>query len=393
VRGLHSIRPPLFPLLACCFSVCAALSLFYGPFRTVLEQQRYWTSDWRSALLADRIDHFHDKIIIITIDVPSLGGVIQPVPRDYTARLLRAVNDMAPRAIGLDLYFASSQGAEKDEQLTNAIRATKNLVLGAVDATAREFTQSQFDYQNRFLQQCRETPVGYINLNNDFEIVRATEPPLPGSLFPKSFASVLYATFDSALPPATDDEHPIAWLVGPGENLSPFRTISAHNLLDVATETDRAALHAILTGRIALIGIDLTQIDHFRTPISLRTGRKMPGVIVHAQTLAQVVDGRVLSELPAVWKTGFLIAVTIVGLVLSWMFWRRRMNFLSLGVATSVLVVLDALAYKGLRVVLPITPALFVWFIAVLTGHNLRALANWWRDSRLERRGALAEPG
>jgi hypothetical protein len=50
----------------------------------------------------------------------------------------------------------------------------------------------------------------------------------------------------------------------------------------------------------------------------------------------------------------------------------------------------DAALYHWFRLVLPITFALFVWFLAVLAGRNLHVLAHGWWQSRRVRAPAVA---
>jgi CHASE2 domain-containing sensor protein len=381
----------LWPLMACVGALCAGLVLLIPAARSKLNEQQYWTSDWRSALLADHMRDFHKRIVIVSIDVDSLGGVLVPVPREYNARLIRAVDAMGPRVIGFDFYFVQPQPEEKTRLLVDAINDAKSLVLGGVDATAREFTEAQFKYQASFLARCNK-PIGYINLNNnETGVVRDTEPPLEGSPFQESFARTIYRAANPGVQPPDDTIRPIAWLTGPGPDGSPFLTIPAKEILSPASEAERAAVAAQIKDRVVLIGIDLTQIDSFRTPMTLLTGRKMRGVAVHAQTLAQMLDGRALDTLNGREALYFLGSLAAAGLVLSWLLWRRS-NFLSLGVAAAILVAADAALYYWFRLVLPITFALFVWFLAVLAGRNLHVLANhFWRSLR-GRRAARSQP-
>jgi hypothetical protein len=69
--------------------------------------------------------------------------------------------------------------------------------------------------------------------------------------------------------------------------------------------------------------------------------------------------------------------VGLAGLALGWTLGERRASLLNLGLATAVLVAIDALCYLGFRLVLPFTLMLYVWFIGALAGRHLRVLATW----------------
>jgi ABC-type enterochelin transport system permease subunit len=87
----------------------------------------------------------------------------------------------------------------------------------------------------------------------------------------------------------------------------------------------------------------------------------------------------------------FLASVLLAGLVLSWIFWKHA-SLLGQGIAAAVLVLADAVLFYGWRIYLPLTPALYVWFLAVMAGSNLRSLGNWaMRRLRASRREPAPE--
>ena len=48
-------RFPTFSLLACLGCIAAAAALIFAPVRAHFDRAEYWTADWRTALLADRV--------------------------------------------------------------------------------------------------------------------------------------------------------------------------------------------------------------------------------------------------------------------------------------------------------------------------------------------------
>jgi CHASE2 domain-containing sensor protein len=103
----------------------------------------------------------------------------------------------------------------------------------------------------------------------------------------------------------------------------------------------------------------------------------MLGALIHAHILAQLLDGRYLYELDGRARLLLLVGVGLAGLALGWTLGERRASLLNLGLATAVLVAIDALCYLGFRLVLPFTLMLYVWFIGALAGRHLRVLATW----------------
>jgi CHASE2 domain-containing sensor protein len=103
----------------------------------------------------------------------------------------------------------------------------------------------------------------------------------------------------------------------------------------------------------------------------------MLGVMVHSHILAQLLDARYLYELDERARGILMLVVGGAGLLLGWVFGERRASLLNLGLATAILVAIDALCYLGFRLVLPFTLTLYVWFIGALAGRHLRILARW----------------
>jgi adenylate cyclase len=372
---------PLVSLLICLGCVVAALALFYPPVRQHLDRIQYWTADWRTALLADRVPDKHARVIVVVFDPATFdGNITSPIPRNTHAQVLRALDAMGPAVMGLDFFFLASQGPDKDAAILNALHEIKTpIVLGAVDQHTAEFSERQLAYQRQFLADAGRT-AGYLALKYDpGHIVRRTSPPLPDSPFQESFARQIALAAGAKLkgPGASSASMPIAWVLGPGYDTQPFLTVSAKQLLPGADETGLRELAQRIKGNIVLTGIDMPNSDRHDTALSVWTDDKMLGVMIHAHIIAQLLDGRYFYDLEGKQRLALLLAVGLLGLGLGWGLREKRAAFLNLSVATAILVAIDAFCYSSLRIVLPFTLALYVWFIGVLLGQHLRTLVLW----------------
>jgi CHASE2 domain-containing sensor protein len=381
---------PTFSALACLACAVAALALLFAPVRAHLDRIEYWTADWRTALLADRVPGLYPRVIVVVFDPQTFdGGVISPIPRDTHAAVLRALDAMGPSAIGLDFFFVASQGDQKDGAMLSALHEIKTpIVLGAIDAHTGEFSARQQAYQRNFLAGAH-LPAGYLALKYDpGHIVRRTSAPIAGSPFQESFARRVALAAGAKLsgPGASAAATRIAWVLGPHYDTQPFLIISAKELLPGADATRLAELARKVKGNVVLTGIDMPNSDRHDTALSVWTGEKMLGVLIHAQIIAQLLDGRYFYELEGRERMALLLGVGLIGLLLGWAVRGRRASFLNLSVATAILVAVDATCYYFLRTVLPFTLVLYVWFISVVAGQHLRSLAQW----AMARRGSLA---
>ena len=372
---------PTLSLLVVLGCIAAALALFHPQLRETVARIEYWTADWRTALLADRVADRHPRLTIVLFDPATFdGGVVSPIPRDTHAHVLRTLAAMRPAAMGLDFYFVASQGPEKDSAILRALHEIDvPIVLGAIDQHTSEFSERQQAYQKDFLATAGRL-AGYLALRYDpGHIVRRTSPPLPESAFQETFARqiALAAGETPKGPGGSSASMRVAWLLGPGYDTQPFFTVSAGEILPGANPARLKELAQRVEGNIVITGIDMPNSDRHDTALSVWTDDKMLGVLVHAQILAQLLDQRYFYELEGRERLALLLAVALVGLVLGWAVRGRRASLLNLSVATAILVAIDAACYYSLRTVLPFTLALYVWFLGVVAGQHLRTLAQW----------------
>lgn len=381
--GSRRSRLPVFSLLACIAAALGALALLYQPLRTKLEKLEYWTADWRTSLLADRIAGDHPRVVLVLFDPSTFhGSIVSPIPRDDHAKVLRAIAATKPAAIGLDFYFISSQGEDRDKAMLAALREIdRPVVVGAVDRHTSEFDDDQLGYQQNYLAQI-DRPKGYLALDyGPGHIVRRTSPPLPGSPFQESFARQVALASGATLsgPGQSSASTRIAWLEGPDRKPEPFTRISAKELLYGTDPARQQELAQRIQGNIVVTGIAMPNSDRHDTALSVWTDEKMLGVMIHAQIIAQLLDGRYLYELDANHSAALLSFVGLAGLLLGWLLGERRAALLNLGLATAVLVGIDAVCYLGLRLVLPFMLILYVWFLGALAGRHMRILMRWAR--------------
>jgi adenylate cyclase len=372
---------PTLSLLLVVACAAAAAALTFAPVRERLDSLEYWTADWRTVLLADRVADTHPGIVIVLFDPQTFNGEPKaPIPRDVHAQIIRTLDAMGPAAIGLDFYYISPQGPKNDLIFVETLRDAKTpIVLGAVDQHTKTFDDSQKAYQNDFLAQIGR-PAGYISLKYDSgQIVRRTFGPLEESLYKESFPRLVALAAGAkpiALGASSDTMH-IAWLLGPDHNTQPFFTVSAKELLPGADAARLQELSGRIKGHVVLTGYGMPNADLHDTALTVWTDSKMLGVMIHAHVIAQLLDGRYFTDLEGQQRLALLLGVAFIGFLLGWAVRGKRASWLNLTIATGILVAVDAACYYFLRTVLPFTLVLYVWFIGVVAGQHLRTLVRW----------------
>lgn len=390
---------PKLSLFVCIFCLCAASALLYAPLRAEFLKIEPWTADWRTMVLSDRTTGPHATVAIVVINKDTLAGYPyhSPTPRNALASILKAVAAAEPAAIGLDTYFVRPTEPDNDRAFLRAVKEIREqrgkIILAAVNESALQFSDSERQFQRRFLSEAG-APVGFLNLRRDRDdVVRYTSPPVAGSEYPESLALQLAkaALGPTAKPPSSPPSTRIAWLLLQDYSPQPFVVVLAHDLLPTAGQAKVEAARAQLKGRAVLVGSDRPYVDRHRTPFSVFAGDEMLGLMIHGHITAQLLDGRSYSELGATAARALVIALALTGFALGWIFWQQRLDLTGRTIATVALVAVDALAYSQLRIILPFTLALTAWLIGVTGGHHLRTLATW-ATVRANVRPSLSEP-
>ncbi len=220
----------------------------------------------------------HPRIVLIAIGDETLDAFPyrSPVDRAFLARLVEELAQAGVAAIGIDLLFDQPTEPAKDAALYAALRrqAVPVVALSAAPETGLPPQRAAF------LQAFTEgLPVGTGNLTREVfdDTVRDHQPrhPLTGA---PSFPAALAQSVGVAPPEAP---FPIAWRRTAQGSVAAAYPAEAAGLLPADW----------LRGRIALIGSMQRGVDEHRTMASA-FGPRGYGVEIHAQVLAQILDGR-----------------------------------------------------------------------------------------------------
>ena len=286
--------------------------------------------DLRSSLLADRIEQ-DDRITMVVYDDQTLINARKrsPLDRGMLARALRIIDDMEPKAIGLDILFDQPQ--DEDAELIATLRAmqTPTLVGYANFATNQaDIVYDQQVYLEEFLAQLEGSNArpASIRLDNTHGVTRkwpSIEPDLPPVLGRAMLREADEA--DSAFP---GYEGSLRYRHPAFENEPMYGRLQIDNFLDpVLMEIPevRAMLREQIEGRYVLVGGDIIDYDRVQTTLSSVIGENPAGLRVHADMIAQMLDGERRRPLSGtmLWAMALLVVTTAVltGL-LEWSGWR-----------------------------------------------------------------------
>lgn len=283
--------------------------------------------DLRSYTDADRKRIEQDpRVVLVVYDDQTLAQLRKrsPLDRGLLAQALANLDTMGAKAIGIDILFDQPQ--DEDDRLVAALRAMKTPVaVGYADVATNtgsiEFDQEQFlkSFIGR-LEGSKAKPAS-VRLSDQFGVtrlwpeIRSDLPPVLGRRMVSDAGSP-----DRTLPGYAGA---IDYRLTTSPEVPLFASLPIQLFADPAMA---AALAPAITGRYVLIGGDIVDTDRVPTPLSEWTGTNPPpGLQVHAEMLAQMLDGKKLPKpLPlTLWAFALLFTMMAVltGL-LEWGNWR-----------------------------------------------------------------------
>lgn len=222
----------------------------------------------------------HGRVAVIAITEETLAALPYrtPLDRDLLAGLVEALRAKGVAAIGLDVLVDQPTEAVKDQRLRQVVTTPGAPVVLLAAAPATPLTPRQRAHHRAFLEGLRS---GHGNLARDRldGVVRRQAPEIAG--LPSLPAALAQAAGAGARP--LHQPGVIDWLRAPrGETAFPLYPAEAVPLLP----------RSWLEGRVVLVGLVVPDADRHRTPVTLGSGT-MPGVVIQAHILAQMLDGRI----------------------------------------------------------------------------------------------------
>jgi adenylate cyclase len=294
------------------------------------------TGDWRIALGSPRASDQRTDIAIVLVTDETLRDYESrsPIDRVLIAELIQAVDKAGPRAIAIDLIL--DRRTKSDDLLLAAFNQAKApIILGSIDervldkngnppceslsiqadllkAAGKPYGHLMLERKSGFIAESRDNTVRFIAgppaaYGAGRQVCRTVTLPPAREAFSDTIARSVGIT-------PKPGRQAISWLRSPANGYGLFTTLP---LPRHDPKTLQPALNGLVTdsmreswkGRVVLIGADLMDQDQHMTPLSVIEG-PVAGVAVHAQALAQRIDGnRDVVEWP--WWANVLVVALV----------------------------------------------------------------------------------
>ena len=280
------------------------LALLLDRFSLVENAERKLV-DLRVAALQPPLPQNEDIVVLaITEDTLAQFPYRSPVDREFLDRLLHSLEERQVKAIGLDVLFDQPTEEAKDRLLAETLKTLKTPLFVSYSVSPSVVNETQLEYLNSFVPEPRRVAA---NLATD---------PLDGTvrwIFPGNTEPGMPAGFARAIAAhlgmATSDQFvEIAWRPAPDAETRPFKVYPAHAL--------EALPAAWFENKVVLVGAIVSLTDRHRTPLAIyQDGENalMPGILVQAHSLAQLMEGRQSPGIQFVPKLLLTVALALIG--------------------------------------------------------------------------------
>lgn len=333
----------------------------------------------------------HPRIVLVTITEETFAEKAfpyrSPFDRKFLAKILFLLHEAGVRAVGVDLLIDQPTEPEKDDLLKQVIDKYSVPLFFSYGTEDNFLTSKQVEYLDAVLEPSRR---GMANLVKDDQdgVVRYI---YPGAMVKHRFIPGLANALAGAIGKAKirGEPMPLIYRRAADPSVGAFVTLEAHHV-ELFGEAKR--LEAMVRGKIVIIGGNFPTEDQHLAPIGVKLGvqsRTIPGVMVHAHGLAQLLDGYRLKPAPTLLVVSVVMVMSFFPvLLILWSegSWATRSVYLS-----GLLFGYEALAFMAPGwswYALPMTGP-FVGFILAVAG-GITIMAYRHRSERRFIEGAFS---
>ena len=352
----HSISPrDIVPVLLIAV-LSASVGLGLPRLLPIVQVTENWLADFRFGALASPEPQNAD-VVVLTITEDTLAALPyrSPVDRGFLAALLRKLDEARPAAIGIDILFDQPTEPAKDNLLRKTLLELSTPVVVASAGKGFGLTKKQAAYLGAFTSGIRSGPANLAKDGADGTVrwIYAGET-IDGKWRP-GFMSVIADLLGRSTP---KDDLDLAYRPPPDSKTPAFKRFPAHTAAFLPKPW--------LAGKVFLIGADLPMIDRHRTPFAAARGARagsLPGVVVHAHALAQLLDGRNKPALGTGGTAALVLAVAVLGLAVAALDAVTAVKGLLVAVIVAAVWIGGFAAYGQTGLMLPLLPPSIAFLI------------------------------
>mgnify|MGYP002780310876 CR=1 FL=1 len=269
--------------------------------------------DLRAYYAADLVGQ-DDRIVMVVYTDQTLIAARKrsPLDRGLLARTLRNLDGMGAKAIGIDILFDQPQ--DEDAELIEVLRGMQTPVGVAyanVATNQDDVVYEQQQYLEDFQAQLggSKARAASIRLDNTFGATRVWPSLVEG--LPPLLGRAMMADAGEANPHFAQYQGALDYRRARFVDEPLFASLQ----IDLFADPDPEVLPFLaeqIRGKYVLIGGDIVDYDRVETTFTSINGELPPGLAVHAEIIAQMLDDRFLAPIPTwiLWAMAVLVVLS-----------------------------------------------------------------------------------
>jgi len=298
--------------------------------------------DMRSYYSADIVEP-DDRVVAIVFYDETLYQLEKrsPLPRDVIASALRTLDQMNPKAIGIDILFDQPQA--EDGELIDALRGMQTPVSVAyanIETNQDDIGKQQQEYLEAFLAELEgsNSHPSSIRLDAAFGQTRvwpSIEPGLPPvlgrSMVGDSGGPVEpFETYEGAIEfrrSLYEDQSGNDGALAEGEQADVSAPLFTGLDISLFVDPDPLIIPFLaeqIEGKYILIGAELVDVDRKEITFTSVDGKEPAGIYVHAEMISQILDGNALTPVPSAVLWVLAIIVVLSAILIALLEWPAR---------------------------------------------------------------------
>ena len=321
-------------------------------------------------------------LVVYTPATLRATGQISPVDRTILAKALAQLDELHPKAVGIDILFDSPQN--DDLLLQAALRSMRTptfLAYADAKANPEAVTVEQERSLKNYVAAVGNPRVrsASILLETDSDDVARRWPRVVEGMPPLLAVAMANA--------AQQADHRFDGYTGPIRYRLPVssdRPLFNKVPIDILADPESARQVAdVFRDRFVLIGGDFADVDQFDTPFTrvgnpITLDRKMTGLEIHASMLTQLIDSAIVIEnMPFPLQIGITGISLVFGIIIAVVFERRICILLISILQFGILLAFGFwLASRG-TVGLNLAGWVFAMVVGLFIARSVRRAASW----------------
>ena len=286
----------------------SAVTVIVSPYLPFLRAAENWTQDVRVALLSKPLA-IAQEIVIVRFTEDTLAQLTyrSPVDREFLANLLTSLETKGARLVGVDVLFDRPTDPRKDQKLRNTLSSMRVPVVVANVFSRQQLTAAQSSYLHGYLSALQTGDITVRKDLPDLTVRRIHLGSEVSGVWRPGFAAAIVVLLGGDVPGGET----IALDYRRRQDLREpsFLLIDAHHVEQMPD--------VVFKDKVVLVGADLPLEDRHATPFTAIDGDSMPGVIVHAHSLSQLLDARSVNFASSLGSAVTVFIYSILGVALA----------------------------------------------------------------------------